>query len=95
MSLDDIADTIKAYRSNREELSRERLSEQACMTYVNACFSAIAVYNPKKFPKNLQDAFPKLFGDEKPVQQDWREMKAYIQSFSKQRKKQRKENNKF
>lgn len=91
MSLDDMADTIKAYKAHQEELSRQRLSEQACMTYANACFSAIAVYNPKQFPKNLNEAFPKLFGNQNPVQQDWREMKAYMQSFSKQRKKQRKE----
>ena len=90
MPLDDIADTIKAYKANQEELSRLRLSEQACTTYANACFLAIAVYNPKQFPKNINEAFPKLFGNPKLVQQDWREMKAYMQSFSKGRKKQRK-----
>lgn len=86
MPLDDIADTIKAYNMHRENNQRERLSEMACMTYANACFSAVALYNPKKFPRTLHEAYPRLFGSSEPVNQDWREMKAYMQSFAKQRK---------
>lgn len=91
MPLDDIADTMKAYNLRQEHNQRERLSEMACMTYADACFSAVALYNPKKFPRTLHEAYPRLFGSPEPVNQDWREMKAYMQNFAKQRKKLRKE----
>lgn len=85
MSLADIAEVINVYRKKQEDESRLRLKEQACISYTNACLTAIALYNPKKLPSTVEEAYPNLFGM-KQKSQDWREIKAYMQNFSRQRK---------
>lgn len=89
MPLDDIADTIKAYRKEQEHDEKTRLAEYVYTAYSQAVLNAVALLNPKKYPKSVKEAFPQIFGVEQR-QQDWREMKAYMQNFAKGRKLQRK-----
>jgi len=81
MSVDEIALIIAA----RQEADKEQAQMQAWLIYNSAALTAVAINEPKKFPK-LEDAFPSLF--EKKGQQDWRLMKERMESFAKAKKTQ-------
>ena len=63
----------------KQEQNRELAQLLAWTIYNGAALMAVAVNEPKKFPK-LEDAFPSLF--EKKGQQDWRVMKERMEAFA-------------
>ena len=64
----------------KQEQNKELAQMLAWIVYNGAALTGIAINEPKKFPK-LENAFPGLF--EKKGQQDWRVMKARMESFAK------------
>jgi len=73
------ADEITLAAQAKQELDEEHAQMQAWLIYNNAALIGVAVNDPKRFPK-LEQAFPSLF--EKKNQQDWRVMKARMESFA-------------
>jgi len=76
MSTDEIALASQV----KQEQNKEQAQLLAWTMYNGAALMAVAVNEPKKFPK-LEDAFPSLF--EKEHQQDWRIMKERMEAFAK------------
>jgi len=75
MSTDEIALATQV----RQEQNKEQAKMLAWAVYNGATLIAVAVNDPKKFPK-IEDAFPNLF--EKKGQQDWRIMKERMEEFA-------------
>jgi len=67
----------------KQEQNKELAQMLAWIVYNGAALTGIAINEPKKFPR-LEDAFPGLF--EKKNQQDWRMMKARMETFAEARK---------
>lgn len=68
----------------------------AGMVYKLGSLIGVSVNDPKKYPKNIQKAFPNLFtdtNDEEPKQQDWQVMKERISSYNEYLKQKRGETN--
>ena len=76
MSTDEIALASQV----KQEQNKELAQMLAWTIYNGAALMAVAVNEPKKFPK-LEDAFPSLF--EREIQQDWRVMKERMEAFAK------------
>ena len=76
MSVDEIALVVQV----KQEQDEEEIKKQAWLAYNEAALTAVAINNPKKFPK-IEEAFPRLF--EKKSQQDWRAIKARMENFAK------------
>jgi len=76
MSTDEIALASQV----KQEQNKELAQLLAWTIYNGAALMAVAVNEPKKFPK-IEDAFPSLF--ERETQQDWRIMKERMETFAK------------
>jgi len=68
----------------KQEQNEEMAQMLAWIAYNNAALIAVAVNDPKRFPK-LEDAFPSLF-EQREQQQDWRIMKERMENFAKAKK---------
>jgi len=73
------ADEIVLATQVKRELDEKQAQMQAWLIYNSAALTAVAVNDPKRFPK-LGEAFPSLF--EKKDQQDWRVMKARMEAYA-------------
>jgi len=76
MTTDEIALAAQV----KQEQNKEQAKMLAWAVYNGAALMAVAVKDPKKFPK-IEDAFPNLF--EPKGQQDWRIMKERMEEFAK------------
>ena len=83
MSVDEI---MFAAQIHQEQL-KEYAQMQAWIAYNNAALTGIAVNDPKKFPKQLEDAFPSLFEKKGQQQQDWWVLKQHMEDFAKAKNK--------
>ena len=79
MSVDEI---MLAAQVHQEQL-KECAQLQAWIAYNGAALTGIAVNDPKKFPKQLEEAFPSLFEKKGQQQQDWWVMKQRMEDFAK------------
>ena len=83
------AEIITAINANNKKLERdwkENLQAQAIIAYKLGELIGIALNDPKKYPANVEEAFPKIFDDIKSdgpsKQQDWQIMKARIEQYN-------------
>ena len=89
MTYPEVVDEINAYARRRKSEFREQEQVRAIMDYQLAELIAIAVSDPKKYPKSLKQAYPELF--DTPA--DWRTHKATFKQYAEEFNRQRGENN--
>ena len=82
MSVDEIMLAAQV----RQEQLKEYTQMQAWIAYNGAALTGIAVNDPKKFPKQLEEAFPSLFEKKVQQQQDWWIMKQRMENWAKAKK---------
>ncbi|HCC01677.1 MAG TPA: hypothetical protein DHW78_00620 [Ruminococcaceae bacterium] len=84
MTCAEVSEEINAYNRRKKQDRQEQAQFRAQMDYRLASMISIGYNNPKKFPKNLNDAYPDLFPNE-----GWKQSKSnfarYAEEFNYQR----------